>query len=160
MTTEVSDADWVRARIESDAETSDIEPAYPYADGMRMVYSYTFDAETKDLLEIRATLRDADGTEHSYGLDRFAYDLEFDLANSLFAPYFEATEFTAFYLVFAPGTPEESKMTYIIPKEVYWALDYQGEEYQGDVYTDPDCTQVYEGGTRPDEITIYIPPKN
>ena len=158
MTTEVTDADWVRARIESDAATSDIEPVYTYADGMSYTYSYTFDAETKDLLEIWTTLREADGTEHSYGLERITYDLDFDVADSLFAPYFEATEFCALHLVFAPGTPEESTMTYLLPKEgVYWTVEYQGEEYLGDIYTDPDCTQPYESGARPDEITLYIP---
>lgn len=158
MTTEVSDADWVRARLESDAGTSGMEPIYAYADGMRFAYSYTFDAETKDLLEIWTYLREADGTEHSYALDRITYDLEHDLAGSMFAPYYEATEFSTLHLVFAPGTPEESSMTYMIPKSgVYWTVEYQGEEYVGDVYTDPDCTQVYEGGSRPDEITLYIP---
>ena len=158
MTTEVTDADWVRARMESDAEKRDGAPAYAYAEGMTIAYSYIFDAETKDLLEIWTALREADGTEHSYGLDRVTYDLDYDVADSMFAPYFEATEFSTFHLVFAPGTPEESTVTYSIPKEgVYWTVDYQGEEYNGDVYTDPDCTQVYEGGSKPDELTLYIP---
>ena len=158
MTTEVTDADWVRARIESDAATSDFEPVYTYADGMSYAYSYVFDAETKDLLEIWVTLREADGTEHSYGLDRVTYDLDYDVADSMFAPYFEATEFSTIHLVFAPGTPEETTMTYLLPKEgVYWMVEYQGENRSNDVYTDPDCTQHYEGGARPDEITLYIP---
>ena len=158
MTTEVTDADWVRARMESDAEKRDGAPAYAYAEGMTIAYSYIFDAETKDLLEIWTSLWEADGTEHSYGLDRVTYDLDYDVADSMFAPYFEATEFSTFHLVFAPGTPEETTMTYLLPKSgVYWTVEYQGEEYLGDIYTDPDCTQHYEGGARPDEITLYIP---
>ena len=158
ITTEVSDADWVRARLESDAATSGIEPLYAYMDNMSYIYRYVFDTETKDLLEIMTYLREADGTEHFYALNRITYDLEYDVADSLFAPYFEATEFCALHLDFAPGTPEESTVTYSIPKEgVYWTVDYQGEKYNGDVYTDPDCTQVYEGGSKPDELTLYIP---
>ena len=158
MTTEVSDADWVRARMESDAEKRDGAPAYTYADDMRFAYAYIFDEETKDLLEIWTYLREADGTEHTYGFDRITYDLDYDLAESMFAPYFEATDFCAIHLIFAPGTPEESTMTYSIPKEgIYWTLNYRGEEYMGDVYTDAACTQVYEGGAKPDELTLYIP---
>ena len=161
MTTEVTDADWVRARIASDGASSGFEPVYTYADGMSISYTYTFDKETQDLLEIWTYLREADGTQHSYDLDRTTYDLDYDVAESAFAPYFEATEFCTFHLVFAPGTPEESSMSYMIPKErVYWALEYQGEEYLGDVYTDPECTQVYVGGERPDEITLYVPARS
>ena len=157
MTTEVTDADWVRARIESDAETSGIEPVYTYADGMSYTYSYIFDKETKDLLEIWTYLREADGTEHSYGMDRVTYDVEYDLTDSVFAPYFEATEFRTIHFIFAPGTPEESTVTYTIPKDVYSMLFYQGEIIRR-FYTDPDCTEVYQsGGERPDEITLYIP---
>ena len=158
ITTEVSDADWVRTRLESDAENAGIEPVYTYEDGMHLAYSYVFDAETEDLLEIWTSLREADGTEHAYSLDRVTYDLDYDISASLFAPYFEAAELCTFHLVFAPGTPEESTRTYTIPKEgVYWTVEYQGEEYLGDVYTDPACTQVYVGGARPDEVTLYIP---
>ena len=159
ITTEVSDADWVRARIESDAEKSGFEPAYTYADGMRLAYSYVFDMETKDLLEIWVSLREADGTEHSYGLDTITYDMGYDIGKSIFAPYFEATDFRLLHLVFAPGTPEESKMDYSIPKDVYVSIVYQGEEYLGDLYTDPACTQVYESGSQSDELTLYIPAK-
>ena len=157
MTTEISDADWVSARLESDASTSGIEPLYAYAEGMSFTWSYIFDEESKDLLEIRTSLREADGTVHSYALDKVSYGLEYNTADSIFASYFEATEYSTLHLVFAPGTPEEFTATYMIPKGVYLTVEYQGVEYNGDVYTDPECTQVYEGGKRPDELTLYIP---
>ena len=37
----------------------------------------------------------------------------------------------------------------------FWVLEYKGEVYQGDFYTDPECTQVYE--IERDEQTLYIP---
>lgn len=160
MTTEIADADWVSARLESDASTSGIEPLYAYAEGMSFAYCYVFDAETKDLLEIRTSLREADGTVHSYALDKVSYDMEYNTADSVFASYFEATEYSTLHLVFGPGTPEEFTATYMIPKGIYWTVEYQGVEYNGNVYTDPECTQVYEGGKRPDEVTLYIPVQN
>ena len=36
------------------------------------------------------------------------------------------------------------------------AVEYQGQRLDT-YYTDPDCTKVYDGGERPDEITFYIP---
>ena len=135
---------------------------YEYQEGMKLFYTYTFDAASSDLMRIESTLQDADGTEHLYGTTALSYDVEaYDPAaeGSPFAEYLNAGMRTV-SVTFAADTDEAYTLVYTVPcRTILSPVRNSSYLDPEEVFADPACTQVFEDGDGMQDAALYIAKK-
>ena len=133
-----------------------------YEEGMRIRYRYTFDKDTKELLEIDATLFYPDDSTRSLGILKYSYGVVFSdpLKSEDNKDFIAAVEDPAqnrtIKVTYGPGTGKEQTVEYTIPTECRFYIFT--DDFVSEVYTDRDCTELYIGsdGTSSD-LELFVP---
>ena len=135
---------------------------YEYAEGMTLRYEYTFDTNTRDVLNIRTELTDAEGVILLTQEESFAYDME------AYDPFAQSEPFAEFEaaatdpkqnrtiaVVFDPDTENERSVEYVLPNHAFFSVFLNGQ-YVEQLYTDRECTQLFEGSDGISDLQLYV----
>lgn len=136
------------------AQYKNTPESYKNGKDIGMVFFYTFDAETGDLLKVSGDLVDAEGNAYTLCEDVLTYDVQFDPAaeDSPFATYFAAPEgMVALTLHFVDDGTE---MKYTLPHGTNFIIGHGDQSVA--TFLDEACTQPYEGKNELDELTLYV----
>lgn len=133
-----------------------------YEEGMRIRYSYIFDKDTKELLQIDSTLLLPDDSTRDLGTIKYSYAVEF------FDPFEweENKEYVAaakdqalsrtIKVTYSPGTDDEQTMEYTIPKEYPFYIFT--DNYVSEIYLDKDCTELFDvSGDAGEDLELFVP---
>lgn len=150
--TAMADPDKVDAML---SRYTNVPEWYEYGMGMKLVYDYTFDAETGDLLKAVGALVDPEGKTFVMDTDEYTYDVvAFDPAagDSPFADFYaDPDDMVDVTLHFVDNGTE---MNYRVPRLTPMIVVH-GNDY-GECFVDEACTQLYQAGKRPDALTLYV----
>lgn len=135
---------------------------YEYAEGMTLRYEYTFDTNTRDVLNIRTELTEVEGETLLTQEESFAYDVEaYDpfAQGEPFAEYEAAAtdpkQNRTIAVVFDPDTENERGVEYVLPNHAFFSVFLNGQ-YVEQLYTDRECTQLFEGSDGISDLQLYV----
>lgn len=132
-----------------------------YEEGMGIHNKYTFDKETKKLLELEVTALYPDGSEQIDSIVKFSYNVDFPdpLASEEYKEFADAANDTAqcrtVRVTYAPNTDKEQTIEYNIPKghNFYIFTD----NFVTEIYTDPECSQAFVSGDTSGDLELFVP---
>ena len=157
--TEISDADIICQRFEDNSSYYE----YAYSEGMRIRMIHIFDTKTLDLLSIDEYLTDADGVSHhldksTYNYDADAYEPtgEGEPFEEFFAAIQDPEKTRTISITYASNTDHEQTEESVLLKGASFCAYYKGD-YVWPFYTDPDCTQEFEGSDGNENLKLYVP---
>lgn len=159
---EFNDPEKVKNNIAENAP--DLPDDLEYEEGMAIRYNYIFSTETKDLLEYDTFLVIAGKEPVLLNVATFFYDGEtydpFEKGEP-FAAYSAAMDdpgqFRTITVIFDPNTKDELEMAYSVPKNTALRIINNSERVQN-IYTDRECTQLYDDSERgAEDLTLYVP---
>ena len=133
---------------------------YETYDGETVYSEFVADAETQDALGIQTTLTDAAGKTLLTQEDSFTYDVAaYDPAaeGEPFAQYFaealDPERSRTITFIFDPGTDDERATDCVQPRHAFFSV-FLDDEYVEQVYTDPECTQPFEGSDGEQDLVL------
>ncbi len=155
--TEISEKEYVERELEGYTGGQ-----IKYEEGMRIRYHYIFDKDTKELLQIDATLFYPDDSMQDLGPIKYSFGVDFldpleseenkDYVTAASDPNLSRTV----KVTYGPGTEKEQTIEYIIPKEYPFYIFTN--DYVSEVYTDSGCTELYEGSDDTGaDLELFVP---
>jgi len=135
--------------------------SYVYADGMELVYRYTFDRETLDLVGLDCFIIDAEGKSNSFQSETYEYGVEApDPAadSELFADYFAALsvreDLHTIRIVYDPDTEHEITAEAVLPVNT-WFSAYHDRAFVQEFFSDRECTQPFDDVYVHEDLVLY-----
>ena len=135
--------------------------SYVYADGMELVYRYTFDRETLDLVGLETFIIDAEGKSNLFQSETYEYGIEApDPATSseLFADYFAALtvreDLRTIRIVYDPDTEHEKTAEAVLPVNTWFSAFHNGAFIQ-EFFSDRECTQPFDDWYVREDLVLY-----
>lgn len=133
-----------------------------YEEGMRIRYSYIFDEDTKELLQIDSTLLLPDDSTRDLGAIKYSYNVEFqdpferEENKEYVAAAKDQTLSRTIKVTYGPGTDDEQTMEYTIPKEYPFYIFT--DNYVSEIYLDKDCTELFDvSGDAGEDLELFVP---
>ena len=133
-----------------------------YEEGMRIRYSYIFDKDTKELLQIDSTLLLPDDSTRDLGAIKYSYNVEFqdpferEENKEYVAAAKDQTLSRTIKVTYGPGTDDEQTMEYTIPKEYPFYIFT--DNYVSEIYLDKDCTELFDlSGDAGEDLELFVP---
>lgn len=133
-----------------------------YEEGMRIRYSYIFDKDTKELLQIDSTLLLPDDSTRDLGSIKYSYNVEFqdpferEENKEYVAAAKDQTLSRTIKVTYSPGTDDEQTMEYTIPKEYPFYIFT--DNYVSEIYLDKDCTELFDvSGDAGEDLELFVP---
>ena len=155
--TELSAKEYVENEIEGYTDDGT-----KYEEGMRIRYSYIFDKDTKELLQIDATLLLPDDSTRDLGPIKYSYNVEsqdpFEREENkeYVAAAKDQTLSRTIKVTYGPGTDDEQTMEYTIPKEYPFYIFT--DNYVSEIYLDKDCTELFDvSGDAGEDLELFVP---
>lgn len=132
-----------------------------FQEGDKLLQTYVFAEDTLEWQSGSASVI-AGGEEILYFDCTVVYDTEYDRDASPFAAALDAGKTRKVTVVYAPGTDAEKSRTFDLSKAVGFWVYVDGDYWTDPLYTDPACTQVYEGSDPNDysDIVFYLPARD
>ena len=155
--TEMSAKEYIEIELEgyTDDETK-------YEEGMRIRYSYIFDKDTKELLQIDSTLFFPDDSTRDLGPIKYSYNVEFqdpfemEENKEYVTAAKDHTLSRTIKVTYGPGTDDEQTMEYTIPKEYPFCIFT--DNYVSEIYLDKDCTELFDmSGDTGEDLELFVP---
>ena len=135
--------------------------SYVYAEGMELVYRYTFDRETLDLVRLDFFIADAEGNSNIYQSETYEYGVEaYDPAadRELFADYFAALsvqeDLRTIRIIYDPDTEREKTAEAVLPVNTWFSVFHNGTFMQ-EFFSDRECTQPFDDFYVREDLTLY-----
>ena len=135
--------------------------SYVYADGMELVYRYTFDRETLNLVGNESFIIDAEGKSNVFQSETYEYGTEaYDPAadSELFADYFAALsvqdELRTIRIVYDPDTAHEKTAEAVLPVNTWFSVYHNGA-FMETFFSDRECTQPFYDCYVREDLVIY-----
>lgn len=135
--------------------------SYVYADGMELVYRYTFDRETLNLVGNESFIIDAEGKSNVFQSETYEYGTEaYDPAadSDLFADYFAALsvqdELRTIRIVYDPDTAHEKTAEAVLPVNTWFSVYHNGA-FMETFFSDRECTQPFYDCYVREDLVIY-----
>ena len=155
--TEISAKEYVE--IELEGYTDD---GTKYEEGMRIRYSYIFDKDTKELLQIDSTLFFPDDSTRDLGPIKYSYNVEFQDPFEMEENWEyvtaakDQTLSRTIKVTYGPSTDNEQTMEYTIPKEYPFYIFT--DNYVSEIYLNQDCTEPFDTSADTGEnLELYVP---
>ena len=133
-----------------------------YEEGMGLRCKYTFDKNTKELLELETTAFYPDGSTHIYDVRKYSYNVDFPdpLESEDTQAYVDAAkdpeQCRDVKVTYGPGTDEEQTIEYSIPKGHRFHIFT--DDFVSEIYTDRECTKLYERSVDADnDLELFVP---
>lgn len=155
--TEISAKEYVE--IEMEAHT---EGEIKYEEGMRVRYNYTFDKDTKELLQLDSTLLLPDDSTRDLGSIKYSYGVDFvdpfEMAEN--KDYVTAAKDPALCrtvkITYGPGNDDEQTIEYTVPKG--YPFYVFTDDYVSKIYLDKDCTELFDmSGDAGEDLELFVP---
>ena len=135
--------------------------SYVYADGMELVYRYTFDRETLDMVGLECFIIDAEGKSNIFQSETYEYGIEApDPAadSELFADYFAALSvpenLRTIRIVYDPDTEHEITAEANLPVNT-WFSAYHNGAFVEQFFSDRECSQPFDDVYVVEDLVIY-----
>ena len=135
--------------------------SYVYAEGMELVYRYTFDRETLDLVRLDFYIVDAEGNSKIYQSETYEYGVETPdpaVDSELFADYFAALSvqenLRTIRIVYDPGTEHEKTAEAALPVNT-WFNAYHNGAYIQKFFSDRECTRAFDERYVREDLVLY-----
>ena len=155
--TELSAKEYVEIEIEGYTDDGT-----KYEEGMSIRYSYIFDKDTKELLQIDSNLIFPDDSTRDLGPIKYSYNVEFQdpFEREDNKEYIAAAKDPALSrtikVTYSPGTDDEQNMEYTIPKEYPFYIFT--DNYVSEVYLDKDCTELFDmSADAGEDLELFVP---
>ncbi len=155
--TEISAKEYVERELEGYTDDGT-----KYEEGMRIRYSYIFDKDTKELLQIDATLFFPDDSTRDLGPIKYSYNVEFqdpfemEENREYVTAAKDQTLSRTIKVTYGPSTDNEQTMEYTIPREYPFYIFT--DNYVSEIYLNQDCTEPFDTSADTGEnLELYVP---
>ena len=133
-----------------------------YEEGMSIRYSYIFDKDSKELLQIDSNLIFPDNSIRNLGPIKYSYNVDFldPFEKQENKEYVAAAKDQArsrtIKVTYSPGTDDEQTMEYTIPKGYPFYIFT--DNYVSEVYLDKDCTKLFDmSADTGEDLELFVP---
>ena len=155
--TELSAKEYVEREIEGYTDDGT-----KYEEGMRIRYSYIFDKDTKELLQIDSILFFPDDSTRDFRPIKYSYNVEFQdpfemQENKEYVTAAkDQTLSRTIKVTYGPGTDDEQTMEYTIPREYPFYIFT--DNYVSEIYLDKNCTELFDTSADiGEDLELFVP---